>query len=246
MSETDLDKCVPLHRFSSQDICAHIEKWVLNDMNHKAHLAKTKDAFANSTFSGRKMIDLDPNEIKTLVKNDLSPFISEATLDLMFSCYAQWKNELQHPYEEITSKTAHQMAHILFHYPLNRLLNRIMYKNIDGSQLIKSLTMEQRDKNIRHIIAKETGWDSDEVIQILSVLFKHHTWTQSEFSRNFDRVWGKHEYNALSKHISEIKDIVLHHHNVEVIHYKIKHAQRIDEFNDCIINMVDEMIDDTK
>eukprot|EP01083_Nonionella_stella_P291146 990702_1 len=138
------------------------------------------------------------------------------------------------------------MAQILFHYPLNRLLNRIMYKNIDGSQLIKSLTMEQRDKNIRHIIAKETGWDSDEVIQILSVLFKHHTWTQSEFSRNFDRVWGKHEYNALSKHISEIKDIVLHHHNVEVIHYKIKHAQRIDEFNDCIINMVDEMIDDTK
>eukprot|EP01083_Nonionella_stella_P314847 1135734_1 len=162
ISQTDLDKCVPLHRFSSQDICAHIVKWVLNDMNHKAHLAKTKDAFANSTFSGRKMIDLDPNEIKTLVKNDLSPFITEATLDIMFSCYAQWKNELQHLYEEITSKTAQEMAHILFHYPLNRLLKRIMRENIEGSRFIASLTKESRNTNTFQIIVAETGWCDDE------------------------------------------------------------------------------------
>eukprot|EP01083_Nonionella_stella_P112212 329793_1 len=247
VSQTDLDKCVPLHRFSSQDICAHIVKWVLNDMNHKAHLAKTKDAFANSTFSGRKMIDLEPNEIKTLVKNDLSPFISEATLDLMFSCYAQWKNELQHPYEEITSKTAHQMAHILFHYPLNRLLKRIRRENIDGSRLIASLTKQSRNTNAFHIIVAETEWSHDEVRQILSVLFRHHTWTQSEFAQNWDRVWAKEEYNALSSHphiISEIKDIILGEYDVEQIHYKIKHAQRIDEFSDYIINMVDEIMDE--
>eukprot|EP01083_Nonionella_stella_P150521 479624_1 len=105
--------------------------------------------------------------------------------------------------------------------------------------------MEQENINARSITVAETGWHEDEVRQILSILFRHHTWTRSEFADNFDRVWAKEEYNALSPRISAIRDTILSH-DVEAIHYKIKHAQSIDEFSDCIINMVDEMIDDTK
>eukprot|EP01083_Nonionella_stella_P093355 261608_1 len=241
---------MPLHRLSAKAVCDCVEEWVVNDMNHKKHLAKTKETFINKNLSGERMIGLErTDQIKHLVKHDLSPsFISEETFDIMFSCYDQWKNKVlksYQSYKEITSKTAQEMAHILFHCPLNCLLIRIHNEDIDGSKLIASLAKEQHDKNAFHIIAAETGWHDDEVRQILSVLFRHHTWTQSEFANNFDRIWNKQEYNAVSRHISKIEAVVLGH-NVDEIHYKIKHAQPIDEFSDCIINMVDEMIGDTQ
>eukprot|EP01083_Nonionella_stella_P159397 519922_1 len=238
---------LPLHRFTAHDICDHIEKWVLNDINHKTHLAKTKELFANQKLSGQNMIDLELSQIEQVLKNDLSPFITQPTLDIMLRCYDQWKNEIGHPYEEISSKTAQEIADILFHYPLNSLLLRIKNENIDGSQLIDSLATEQHNRhNINHIIFAETGWHDDEVRQLLSILFRHHTWTQSEFEQNWDRVWAKQEYNALSPRIiSTIKAVILDH-DVEEIHYKIKNAHPIDAFSDCIINMVDDIINETE
>eukprot|EP01083_Nonionella_stella_P304723 1060145_1 len=94
------------------------------------------------------------------------------------------------------------MADILFHYPLNRLLQRIKNERIDGSQLIESLTRTSTNSKLEHqlhireIIAKETGWVPNEVRQILLVLFRHHTWTKSEFTHNMDRIWAKYQ-NAL-------------------------------------------------
>eukprot|EP01083_Nonionella_stella_P300818 1028880_1 len=100
------------------------------------------------------------------------------------------------------------MAHLLFHYPLNSLLLRIENENIDGLHLINSM----EDHTINHIICAETAWHNDEVRQILSVLFRHHTWTQSEFEQNWDRVWAKHKYNGLSPQIiSTIKATILDH-----------------------------------
>eukprot|EP01083_Nonionella_stella_P291147 990703_1 len=142
------------------------------------------------------------------------------------------------------------MADTLFHFPLNSLMERINNESIDGLQLIQSLTMEQHNINAFHIIVAETGWDKDEVHQILSVLFRHHTWTQSEFTHNMNRVWAKPEYNTLrSSHlndpISTIQCIILKH-DVEKIHYHIKNANPIAEFSDCIINMVDEIMQTNK
>eukprot|EP01083_Nonionella_stella_P064725 168981_1 len=222
----------PLPHFHPQDICNHIQKLVLNNMNHQTHLAETQAIFANQTFSGQKMIDLE-----TVVHRDLSMLVTDATLDIMFRCHDQWKNEAQHPlYEEITSKTAEEMAHVLFHYPLNSLLQRIIHENIDRSQLIASLTMEQHHENTFHIIVTETGWRHDEVHQILPILLRHHTWTRSEFARNCRCVWSKKEYDALSPHISKIKDIILSH-DVQEIHHKIKHtyAHAIDSRESLIL-----------
>eukprot|EP01083_Nonionella_stella_P296415 1006997_1 len=136
------------------------------------------------------------------------------------------------------------MADILFHYPLYSLLERINKKSIDGLQFIKSLTMDQHNINAFHIIVAETGWADDEVRQILSVLFRYHTWTQTEFAHNMDRVWANEEYSELPlRAISKIKAVILEF-DVEEIHHKIKHAEPIDKFSDCIISMVDEIIDD--
>eukprot|EP01083_Nonionella_stella_P286660 975609_1 len=254
----DLPKCVPLHRFSPKDICQCIKQWVLNDMNHKAHLAQTKQIFAKKKLSGKRMIGMElTDQIQDIVRKDLLLLMTARTLNIMFNCYDEWKNELQHlyerdetiefksehdmphPYEAIESKSAHEMADKLFHYPLNCLLERIKNESMDGSQLIQSLTTEHRSINAFDIIVEETGWDEVEVRQILSVLFRHHTWIRSEFMSNMDRVWGNTLLSA--DIISKIKGIVLEY-DVEEIHYRIKNAKPIDEFSDCVINTVDRIM----
>eukprot|EP01083_Nonionella_stella_P159398 519923_1 len=243
-------RCVPLHRFTTEDVCDHINQWVRNDINHKTHLSKTKQIFDDLKLSGQQMIDMKlTDRIKRIVRSDLLPFITEDTLNRMFKCYDQWKGDMQPPYDAITSKNAQEMADILFHFPLNNLLHRIKNKNeaIDGGQLIEWL-MRNSDSTLEdHIIATETGWKADEVRQILSVLFRHHTCTTFEFTDNMDRVFAGHDYNrSLSPQIiNKIKDTILEH-DVEEIHYKIKNAQPIDEFSDCIINMVDDIINETE
>eukprot|EP01083_Nonionella_stella_P039680 107915_1 len=240
-------RCVPLHRFTTEDVCDHINQWVRNDINHKTHLSKTKQIFDDLKLSGQQMIDMKlTDRIKRIVRGDLLPFITAGTLNRMFKCYDQWKGDMQPPYDAITSKNAQEMADILFHFPLNNLLHRIKNKNeaIDGGQLIEWL-MRNSDSTLEdHIIATETGWKADEVRQILSVLFRHHTCTTFEFTGNMDRVWAGHDYNrSLSPQIiNKIKDTILEH-DVEEIHYKIKNAQPIDEFSDCMINMVDQFIE---
>eukprot|EP01083_Nonionella_stella_P266177 900787_1 len=74
------------------------------------------------------------------------------------------------------------MAEILFHYPLHRLLNRIVSQNIDGDWFIESVISAYED-----LIAEETGWNEDDVYQIQSVLFRHHSCTQSQFEENMSR-----------------------------------------------------------
>eukprot|EP01083_Nonionella_stella_P159402 519929_1 len=107
----DLCKRVPLHHFSPQDICDHIKRWVVNDMNHKTYFDKTKQIFANQALSGKRMIGMERTDhIKHIVKNHLLPFMTEDTLDIMFNCYDQWKNKVQPPYDQIASQTAEQMA----------------------------------------------------------------------------------------------------------------------------------------
>eukprot|EP01083_Nonionella_stella_P296935 1008574_1 len=85
-------RCVPLHRFTTQDVCDHINQWVRNDINHKTHLSKTKQIFDNLKLSGQQMIDMKlTDRIKRIVRSDLLPFITEDTLNRMFKCYDQWK-----------------------------------------------------------------------------------------------------------------------------------------------------------
>eukprot|EP01083_Nonionella_stella_P032083 87802_1 len=129
------------------------------------------------------MIVLQPDEIKQRVKKDLSSFITDATLNIMLSGYGEWeegdREKVFQPNKNIASKSDQEMAHILFHFPLNSLIKRIIQDNTNGSELIESLTTEQSNLNMFSIISAETGWRDDDTRQILSVLFRHHTWAPS-------------------------------------------------------------------
>eukprot|EP01083_Nonionella_stella_P190030 704004_1 len=111
---------------------------------------------------------------------------------------------------------------------------RIKNGQINGRQFIESLHYD-------NIIQEETGWSRDEVHQIYSILFRHHTFTPSEFEQNMDRVLNTKYATKLSKQVRSTIQEVLLQHDVSIIHYKIKNAQNVDEFSDCVINMVDQL-----
>eukprot|EP01083_Nonionella_stella_P011369 32315_1 len=151
---------------------------------------------------------------------------------IMTHCQEEWKNRR---IDDLKSKSAHEMAEILFHYPLNRLLDRIISQNIDGSRFIESVIAPNED-----IIAEETGWHDDDVYQIQSILFRHHSCTQSQFEQNMNDVLSNEPATKLSKDIADRIKGVMSQHNIEETHYKIKNALNIDEFADSVMNMVDE------
>eukprot|EP01083_Nonionella_stella_P272565 924385_1 len=138
---------------------------------------------------------------------------------------------------DLEYKSAVQMADILFHYPLNRLLDRVISQDIDGKRFIESVIASNEDMLN---IADETGWIEDDVYQIQCMLFRRHTFTQSQFEQNMDDVLSK-QFNKcaadLSKDIADRIKRVMAQHNVEDLHYRIKNALSVDAFADSVMNM---------
>eukprot|EP01083_Nonionella_stella_P126689 383554_1 len=144
----------------------------------------------------------------------------------------QWKEENS---DYLESRSTKQIAHILLRHPLDRLLQRIVNEDIDGKRFIESVIAFDED-----IISEETGWDEQEVYQIQSMLFRHHSFTTSQFEQNMNHVLDKQYATTLSEDIRDMIKQVMSKHNIEDIHYNIKHALSIDVFADSVMNMVDE------
>eukprot|EP01084_Bolivina_argentea_P051345 94452_1 len=173
------------------------------------------------------------NNIKSIVQNDLSSFMTVETMKIMFTYFEKWKNDEP---TEVESKSTEEIAHILFHHPLNNLLTDIMKKNIDGKHFINNIKQSS-------IIEAATGWDKDDIYQIQSVLLKHHTLSRSQFIQNMNNILTqKYNKSLTSDVINRITDFILQF-DVETIHFKIKNGKNIDEFSDKIINFVDELIE---
>ena len=222
------DEYKPLNQFTATDIIHKINEWVTNDVNYKRNLSQTKQTFNKYELSAQS----SANSMKLSVQNDLSAFITTDTLNIMFHCFEQWKDKEP---DDVKSKAAEQIAHILFNYPLNNLLTRIKDENITGKQFLDSL-------NGKSIIQIETGWNDDEIYQIQAVLLKYHTFTQSEFNENMNNILTTNYGKSLSKEvINKVKETISEF-NVEEIHFKIKNGKNIDEFSDRIINLIDELL----
>eukprot|EP01084_Bolivina_argentea_P302545 522236_1 len=69
----------------------------------------------------------------------------------------------------IASRSAEEMAHILFNFPLQRLIDEISEQQITGVQMVDILN-EKRN----NIIQSETGWTDSEVQQIRLLLLKYN------------------------------------------------------------------------
>eukprot|EP01084_Bolivina_argentea_P225301 380777_1 len=225
-------KYLSLHNFSCEDICNEIKEWVINDINYQSQLSKMKTVFKKNKLSGDLMKVLDVWQSKNMVKNELKKFMTDDTIYIIFNSFNKWKK--RDP-DIVKTKTAEEIAHILFDYPLNNLLKRIKNENMNGKKFITSL-----DDNI---IKYETGWNSDQVYQIISVLFRHDTFTKIEFKNHMNFVLTQYyEKKLLSKaFIDRIKEVIFEY-DVEEIHYKIKNNKNFDEFSDGVMNLVDELI----
>eukprot|EP01083_Nonionella_stella_P205315 747771_1 len=218
----------PLHLFSAEQLCYHIKEWVVNDIDYKLHRSQTKQIFLNHQVSGA-VINVLKRNAKTLVHAQLVSFLTEPTIDIMFNDvdYESWMH--------LASKPAEEIGATLFDHPLNKLLLRIQNEPINGQRFIESL-------HHQNVIQEETGWNDDTIHQIQSILFRHHTFTPSEFAQHMKYIFHTKYVTKLSAPmISTMKEMILQH-DVSTLHYQIKNAQNIEEFSHCVINMVDELV----
>eukprot|EP01083_Nonionella_stella_P238569 835889_1 len=228
------DTPLSLHRFCAKDLCYYINEWVINDINYKFNLSQMKRIFSEYSLTGQIISKMKHNG-KRIVQSDLLSFMTQDTIDIMFDGYDKFaKHDVL---LRIESKSADQIAEIVFSYPLDNLLKRITEEAMNGEQFIESI-----DAKEENIISKETGWKYNDVYQIQAVLFKHQTFTEKQFQQNMNYILNTKYAKSLSKQVvNEIKETILQH-NAEEIHYKIKNGHNIEEFSDCIVNMVDRCI----
>eukprot|EP01083_Nonionella_stella_P147355 464799_1 len=235
-SKDSKEMIVPLHQRTPQQLCSCIKQWVLGDVNYLNSISETQRKFKQRELHGQMICALPMDSIKVIMKKDLLSFMTPKTFDIIMTHCKEWKDDAKRQtIDDLKSKSAEQIAAILLNYPLSRVVCRIMGDHIDGQRFIQSMIASNED-----IIAEETGWSEDDVYQIQSMLFRHHTFTQSQFEQNMDDILSQEYRTKLSKDIIERIKWVMSQHNVEKIHYRIKNAMSIAPFADSIMDMVDE------
>eukprot|EP01084_Bolivina_argentea_P302072 521342_1 len=225
--ETSL--CLPLHKFSIEDICNVIQRWVYNDINHKKYLFQTMKLLSDRKISTYYSID----NVKRIIQTDLLAFMtcSKLTVDIMFDSL---KELMQKDASVITNKSAPEIGFLLYHFPLNSLLRYIKKKKISGANF--------QNEFEKQFIENQTGWTTKEAQQIAAVLFRFKTFTKHEFETNMDKIMNDTNYEQLTDTVKyKIKNTILQF-EVETILLKIKQGKNIDEFSGAIINMVDELV----
>eukprot|EP01084_Bolivina_argentea_P221256 374775_1 len=70
----NFDKDAPLMQFTVNDICYVITKWVHNDIIYKEQILKTIRIFADHKLYGDKIIILEVEDIKRIVKEEMIHF----------------------------------------------------------------------------------------------------------------------------------------------------------------------------
>ena len=147
--------------------------------------------------------------------------------------------------DEIKWKTPPQIAYVIYHNPLNNLLNRIINDDINGDKFIKLYRQKSKiikDKmdgiisdlhvdelNKVNLIQEETGWTDTEIYQIESILFRHLSMTEDQFITNMNDIMEKNL--VISKDMKQtIRDNILKF-RVEKIYFCMKNGQEIEEFS---------------
>eukprot|EP01084_Bolivina_argentea_P169602 293997_1 len=217
---------LPLHQFTVEDIYNKIKLWVCNDINYKAHLEQTKQILSKTTLTGHIISGLSLQHVKRMLQNDLLAFITQETLKIIFVCFDEWKSE-----NNVTSKSPEEIGHIIFNFPLNKLLKRILDDKIDGKKFIDYYLTNQQ------FIKHETGWEDSEIEQVEAMLFKCQSVTQKIFENHMNVILST-KYNNIPVSVRTKITEVLLNCNVDEIYFNIKNGKNIQSFADIIINMV--------
>eukprot|EP01084_Bolivina_argentea_P218982 371489_1 len=221
---------LPLHRFTAQNIADKIRWWMYNDMNYKNGLLKTMKIFSKEALSGHSMNYFTSDQAKRIVQRELLAFMTRQRLDIMFECFGTWKKQNM---GQITALSASEIGYIIYHYPLNNLLAKIVKDQIDGPALMQCF--QEYDQ----FMEKETGWKSEDINQLYAILFRHCTLLTHQITNNMINITND-QHKSLPNFVKTQMKKVIAQFDVETLHFKIRNGLEIEEFSDKIINMVDE------
>ena len=226
----DAQKYLPLHLFNENMIHDKIKQWILNDMDYKMHLLEVIKLFTKHSLSGQVINLTSITNCKKIIFEDLTRFMEEQTIDIMFEELDKYR---EHNRNKVQSMAAPQIAYLIFNYPIQRLLQKILNDKIDGQVFINRF--QDRDKWIKN----ETGWSNDNVYQIEAILFRNLSMTKHEFITNMNRIMN------LKKSISnpmklQIRNKIMEF-DAEKISYRIKNNLPIPSFSDAIIALADDL-----
>eukprot|EP01083_Nonionella_stella_P150622 480103_1 len=166
-----------LCRFTCADVVLKIKWWKYNDVDYRNHLMQTMQLFSDRGLHGNKVHGLACDDIKLMMKHDLNVFLTDATMDIMFNCFAAWREENE---EDIMRKPAAAIACMLYHYPLDTLMHSIRRDDIDGKAFIERAHVY----TMHEFMKEQTGWKQMEIYQIESLLFGHQCMNEKEFINN--------------------------------------------------------------
>eukprot|EP01084_Bolivina_argentea_P246635 412723_1 len=151
------------------------------------------------------------------------------TVNIMFDSFGKWKNKWD---SDVRSKSAAEIAEIIYHLPLTRLVAKIIEHNVNGVKFIRFV------ENNSQFIKQETGWKLENIYQLNVTLYRHKTFEEKEFVDNMTKM-----LNPLPDSVkNKIKNTILSF-DVETLHFQIKHGMEIHDFSDSVINMIDKLIE---
>eukprot|EP01084_Bolivina_argentea_P012586 23554_1 len=191
--------------------------------------------FKLNDWSEQKM-----HHIQHVTKNDktvrdvMKRFMTHTSLNNALNSF---KND-----ELYIGKSAGEIAHILYNYPLDQLLFTIENTHIDGSKIIDIFWSENNNPIQINLFV---GWEQNEVDQIKLMLQKYWSLTKHQFIDNINKVLCGTNYSEIPttlrdgvKHIlSENEDF-----DIEQLCYKIKNNKPIDNFRDELMNKIEQLI----
>eukprot|EP01083_Nonionella_stella_P105141 302268_1 len=226
----EVSRQFPLCQFTTNDLCGAFTQAFRNPSSEKS-ISHLETIFTEHEISGNKW--MQSHDIKDTVKAQMLDFMTEATFNIIFQSFDQFK---KNDNRDIVSKSANQMARILYEYPLKQLLTALRKDRIDGQRIIGILD------DIKYI-RTHTGWGDKQIHEIKSALLRNWTFTKKEFIDHMNSVlYDRSQPTSLSNMIIDKMKHVLVELDVEQIHYDIRNNRNIQYFSDIVIQMVNDII----
>eukprot|EP01083_Nonionella_stella_P059155 154778_1 len=226
-------KYLPLHRFNERHVCDIVKCWIFNDIQFKTQLQTIMNLFAHHSLSGENIISFTMNKIRQILKKDLLAFMTTATFEILMRKVEHWQTVDD---EGISSKCAEEIGYMLHQYPVTKLLNRVRNEIdcISGQKFIEYY----RDNN--DWIHKVTGWDTTEIYQIHSVLFKYASFSSSQVKQKMKMALPERPASIdIGKWIASYDNTAL-----ETISHKIKcGSNELNALSDQVADLVPNTAD---
>eukprot|EP01084_Bolivina_argentea_P256314 431499_1 len=234
---------VPLHQFTTADVCNFIQNWVFSDIDHNKYLKEIKKIFKKLELNGSKIGMYGTYDVQKMVENELSGFMTPETIKIAFD---QLHEFIKDDTNQAESQTAEQIAEKIYNFPVYNLINILKDKNIDGMSLIKEI----HNKSKETVIARETGWNEEQVHQIQASLLKFNSFTKKQSVQNMKEILEEKEVKSLSTTVTnQIQHIFDSFDHIELLYYQIKNGKRgkiVETFSADLMNKVEDLIENNE